>query len=298
MEVACGQCLGCRLDRARMWAVRIVHESSLHEFDGGNCFITLTYRDKAECTEKELRKRYYINDDWSLVKDDFQRFMKRLRKARNGQKIRFFHVGEYGNVCKHKLTIDDCQFCTVGRPHYHACLFNCSFTDLYAVGQHNGIIHYASDELAAIWKHGFVQVGELNYQSAGYVARYVLKKVTGNNAEESYMNIDADGCAVFVLPEYATMSRRPGIGKAWFDEFGSDVFPRDEVPVPGAGVFKKVPRYYDDLLAAKQPEVYLQVKNLREIFRREHFREYSTDRLADKQKVKKAQLNFLKRGLS
>ncbi len=298
MEVACGQCLGCRLDRARMWAVRIVHESSLHEFDGGNCFITLTYRDEADCTEKQRANGYFIPQDWSLCKKHFQDFMKRLRKARNGQKIRFFHVGEYGNICKHKFTIDDCQFCTVGRPHYHACLFNCSFDDLYAVGQHNGIIHYASDELERIWKFGFVQVGELNFQSAGYVARYVLKKVTGHNAEESYMNIDRDGSAVFVLPEYATMSRRPGIGKTWFDKYGTDVFPSDEIPVPGAGVFKKVPRYYDDLLAAKQPEVYLEIKNLREIFRREHFREYSSDRLADKHKVKKAQLNFLKRGLS
>ena len=40
MEVACGQCLGCRLDRSRMWAIRIVHEASLHD---DNCFLTLTY---------------------------------------------------------------------------------------------------------------------------------------------------------------------------------------------------------------------------------------------------------------
>ena len=52
MEVACGQCLGCRLDRSRMWAMRIVHESSLYD---DNCFITLTYRDRKECSVSQLR---------------------------------------------------------------------------------------------------------------------------------------------------------------------------------------------------------------------------------------------------
>ena len=39
MEVACGQCLGCRLDHSRMWAIRIVHEAMLYD---ENSFITLT----------------------------------------------------------------------------------------------------------------------------------------------------------------------------------------------------------------------------------------------------------------
>ena len=60
MEVACGQCLGCRLDRSRMWAMRIVHESSLHESTGGNSFITLTYRDKLKCDKKQLAAGYHI----------------------------------------------------------------------------------------------------------------------------------------------------------------------------------------------------------------------------------------------
>lgn len=68
MEVPCGQCLGCRLDRARMWTSRIIHEASLHEYDHGNSFVTLTYDDKN------------LPNNWSLDKRHFQLFMKRLRK--------------------------------------------------------------------------------------------------------------------------------------------------------------------------------------------------------------------------
>ena len=105
MEVACGQCLGCRLDRSRMWATRIVHESSLHELDGGNCFVTLTYRDPVECSPGQLKEGLHVPSDWSLHKEHFQKFMKRLRKAFAPQKIRFYMCGEYGNVCKHGIDL-------------------------------------------------------------------------------------------------------------------------------------------------------------------------------------------------
>jgi hypothetical protein len=94
MEVACGQCLGCRLDRSRMWAMRIVHESELHRDDHGSCFVTLTYRPMNQATAEQIEKGYHIPDDWSLVKAHFQKFMKRLRKAHPGQKIKYYHAGE------------------------------------------------------------------------------------------------------------------------------------------------------------------------------------------------------------
>ena len=94
VDVPCGQCIGCRLERSRQWAVRCMHEASLYE---NNCFITLTYNED------------HIPSDGSLKKDHFQKFMKRLRK-KFGAGIRFFHCGEYG--------------AELSRPHYHAILFN------------------------------------------------------------------------------------------------------------------------------------------------------------------------------
>jgi hypothetical protein len=300
MEVACGQCLGCRLDHSRMWAMRIVHEASLHELDGGNCFITLTYRDELECTDEQLRDGLHVPVDWSLHKSHFQKFMKRLRKRFAPQKIRFFHAGEYGDTCEHGLSVTSgggCPLCNVGRPHYHACLFNCTFPDLEAYGSSNGELRYTSKMLEDIWGYGFVDVGELNFATAAYTARYIMKKVTGQRADDHYMKIDLDGVARWVEPEYVTMSRNPGIGKEWYDKYKDDVFPSDEVPVPGSGVFKKVPRYYETILKEEDPISLEEIKAIRKKFYEENESEYSPQRLMDKYKVKKAQVEMLRRKL-
>ena len=42
MTIPCGQCIGCRLEKARQWAIRCVHESKMWEH---NSFVTLTYND-------------------------------------------------------------------------------------------------------------------------------------------------------------------------------------------------------------------------------------------------------------
>jgi hypothetical protein len=289
MDVACGSCLGCRLDRSRVWAMRIVHESTMYEYGNGNSFVTLTYSDDA------------VPEDWSLRKSDFQKFMKRLRKA-YPQKIRYFHCGEYGNKCKHieawetDRTVKDCPGCDVGRPHYHACLFNISFTDLEPVGMRNSVVYYTSGELQKFWPHGHVQVGELTFESAAYVARYVLKKINGIEQENWYAVTDDNGEVRQVEPEYCSMSLKPGIGAEWYERFKTDIFPSDEVPVPGSGVFKKVPRYYESLLEREDEGLLEEVKALRQAFRAAHEDEYSPERLMQKYKVKKAQVGMLKRG--
>ena len=65
VEFACGQCIGCRIERSRQWAIRCVHEAQLYE---ANCFITLTYAPE------------HLPKNGSLVLEHFQKFMKRLRK--------------------------------------------------------------------------------------------------------------------------------------------------------------------------------------------------------------------------
>ncbi len=296
MEVACSQCLGCRLDRSRMWAMRIAHEASLHEHSGGNCFVTLTYRDRAECDDEQLRNGYFIPEDWSLHKSHFQLFMKRLRKQL-ANKIRFFHCGEYGNRCKHGIDLErvGCPLCQLGRPHYHACLFNVCFGDLEQYTQINGQPRYTSRMLSRIWKYGFVDVGELNFESAAYVARYCLKKVNGLNADTHYYASDMVGEVTFLEPEYCTMSRRPGIGKAWFDEYKDDLFPSDEVPVPGSGVFKGMPRYYEELFKKEDPIGLEEIKEIRKAFMEAHGGDFTPERLMAKYRVKKAQVTQLKR---
>jgi len=43
LALPCGRCIGCRLERARQWSVRVMHEASLYE---ENCFVTLTYSEE------------------------------------------------------------------------------------------------------------------------------------------------------------------------------------------------------------------------------------------------------------
>ena len=249
LTVACGQCLGCRTDRALMWAVRIVHESTLHQDHYGNCFVTLTYRDKHDCTPDELRNGYHVPDDFSLNKKHFQDFIKRLRK-RYPQRIRYFHCGEYGDKTQ--------------RPHYHACLFNIDFQDSIVWKQEQGITTYESKALNNAWPYGFATLGELNYETAAYTARYILKKITGERAHDHYLRNDEYGVAYWLQPEYVTMSLKPGIGYDFYAKYSSDIFPADLSAVPGKGVIHKVPRYYQTLLERSDPKTLELVKQLRQ----------------------------------
>lgn len=268
LDLPCGQCVGCRLERSRQWAIRCMHEASLYD---RNCFLTLTYDQK------------HLPSDGSLHLEHFQLFMKRLRKKYGSSKenpIRFYHCGEYGE-----------QF---ARPHYHALLFNHDFEDKRYFSERNGNRVYTSDSLSDLWKEGFSVIGDVTFESAAYVARYVMKKVTGEKAEEHYGSR---------RPEYTTMSRRPGIGKLWFDKFRSDVYPRDGVIVRGR--LTRPPRYYDRQLELVDPSTMALLKIKRES--NEHFVEdvyngkvliesdSSMRRLAVKNEVKLAQISSLRR---
>lgn len=296
MKVACGQCLGCRLDRSRTWALRMMHEAQSSEHQYGHSFVTLTYRDKNASTPAERARGKHISDNWSLDKTHVQKFLKRLRKSRPGDRIKYYHCGEYGYTCRHGINLKDggwCPLCKVGRPHYHMILFNCEFNDKEPHDQKGDQTYYTSPELEELWGYGFVDVGDLTLQSAGYTARYCLKKVTGINAEDHYKQIQPDGTIENLEPEYATMSN--GIGKDWYQRFKNDVFPSGEVPVPGGGIDRKVPRYYDEILREEDPGLYELVKGQRKEHALENPEEYAPDRLFDRYRVKRAQIGTLQR---
>lgn len=300
-EVSCRGCLGCRLDNARVWSTRIVHEAALHESLGGNCFVTLTYREKSDCTPEQLEKGQHLPEDYSLNKSDIQRFFKRLRKRLSRhtspelRKIKYFQVGEYGTTCMHNidLTIADCPFCKLGRPHHHAMLFNFEPWDVQPIGQINGVTQWTSPYLEEIWGHGFVHVGDLNYQSAQYVTRYALKKITGPKSDHHYEHLTLEGELVYRMPEYRTHSMN--LGNEWYEKYKSDFWPSDEVTVPGLGVIKKVPDCYTKLLKESDPFAHEEVLAKRVEYRSKNASDFTPQRLMDKYKVKKASL-ALKKG--
>jgi len=257
IQVPCGQCIGCRLERSRQWAIRCVHEAYGSE---DNAFITLTYASE------------HLPPGGSLQKNHFQKFMKRLRKAISPKKVRFFHCGEYGEQN--------------ARPHYHACLFGYDFPDkiLYTIRDECRL--YRSPMLEKLWPNGFSTVGDVTFESAAYVARYITKKITGDLAEKHYQGRE---------PEYTTMSRRPGIGKNWYSEFNTDVFPSDEIVLRGK--IMRPPRFYDKQLEAENPQLYEKIKVDRKAQALQNAADNTAARLAVKETCKIAQFKLLKRGL-
>lgn len=246
LMLPCGHCIGCFKERSRAWAIRIMHEAKMHE---RNCFITLTYDDE------------HLPMYGSLRYEDFQNFMKRLRKKFSVFDVelmayvpRFFMCGEYGE----KLS----------RPHYHACLFGIDFTDKEIIRGGKSPLH-SSASLSALWPFGFASVGSLSFASARYVAAYCTKKFYGSGADEHYQRVIPEtGEVVNVLPEFGHCSLKPGIGAFWYEKFARDVFPHDRVVINGSQA--PPPRYYLKKLKCSDSVLYDEIKRKREQATHEH----------------------------
>jgi len=284
--VSCGYCIGCKLKRARTWAIRAMHEASLHT---RNCFITLTYSDK------------HLPEYSSLRLADFQLFMKRLRR-KFGENIRYLHCGEYGEK--------------YGRPHYHALLFNLDFSDRIPFKKKNGHIQYVSDTLTERWGLGHAVVGDLTYESAAYVSRYTTKKnlrdyrLVGNSETPTRrelprrekinllrdLSMNGHTPQIVKEQEYITMSRRPGLGRGWLEKFKNDVYPDDFV-LKGNQKFQP-PRYYDHVFELDNPEQFDKIKNARKQKAKQNACETTPERLAVKERLQYKRLEYLKRDLT
>lgn len=266
LTLPCGQCAGCRLERSRQWAMRCMHEASMHE---KNAYVTLTYND------------FNLPPKRSLDYTDFQGFMRRLRYEYG--KVRFYMCGEYGEEN--------------WRPHFHACLFGLDFDDkVYFRKSPSGHDLFRSRRLEALWPYGFSSVGAVTFESAAYIARYIMKKVTGDLAQVHYRYVDPDtGECSERVPEFNRMSLKPGIGASWLDKYETDVYPSGRVVVRGAEGM--APRYYDKRFKKLKPEVFESIAFKRERDARLRFLDNTDERLAVKEKVRLAAISSLKRKL-
>lgn len=211
-----------------------------------------------------------------------RKLRKTLRKRRGLQgKIRFYMCGEYGDE--------------LGRPHYHICLFGEDFReDRYEWRHRKEFTYWRSPTLEEHWPHGNSEIGALTIESAAYVARYVMKKMTGKKADDHYMKIDPlTGERYWLPPEFSVMSRRPGIGADWFKDFSQDVYPGDYVIHKGRKL--KPPRYYDKLLKLVDEQLLEDIQNARAAGI--NHSDNTPARLAVREDVVKAKLAFTKRNL-
>ncbi len=274
LRLPCGQCVGCRLDRARQWATRIMHETTLHQ---KNSFITLTYDDN--------NLPGSTPGIGTLQHADFQKFFKRLRRrleyhTGTSSNLRYYMAGEYGT--------------TFGRPHFHAILFGYDFPDkeLWKRTPSNSLI-YRSKELESLWPFGYSSIGDVTFESASYVARYVMKKITGDDADWHYSYTELETGEIHQLePEYAQMSRRPGIGKGWLEKYHSDVYPHDFVEIRGK--LAPPPKYYDKIIQTMTNKYeWDEILDKRQKRAKLNPADKTRERLLVKEKVQKAKLQKL-----
>lgn len=213
-----------------------MHEASLYQ---DNAFLTLTYSPE------------WLPPFGSLDRRAFPLFMKRLRKSIEPRKVRYLHAGEYGS--------------RFGRPHYHAVLFGYDFPDKAQWSERNGFPVWRSSALAELWPFGQAELGTVTFESIAYVARYVCKKVTGLAAKPHYEVMDEDGVLHDREPEYMTMSRRPGIGRPWFDRYGAECYSSGAGGVLVRGQLMRPPRYYDTLEEERDPAQLERVQHERQL---------------------------------
>lgn len=187
IEIPCGQCIGCRVQRQQMWAFRCLAEASMHR---DNWFVTLTYAPE------------HLPANGSLCHRDWQLFAKRVRK-RLGP-FRYLMCGEYGE--------------TTFRPHYHALMFGLGVADLEPHSVRRGFRVYRSAALQSLWGKGLCELGSVTAQSARYCASYVLK-----DAPAPELLDQATGEVMQLVPPYGRMSLRPGLGDAWIRRYYPEV---------------------------------------------------------------------------
>lgn len=234
--VPCGKCIGCRLDYSRQWANRIMLECKERPIN--TCwFVTLTYN------PENLPINQVINEETgevitgnTLVKEHLSKFMKDLRRYREyhykESGIKFFGCGEYGSD---KNT---------ARPHYHIAIMGMLLDPMELKpykDTENGRL-WIWEEGAKIWNKGYVVIGRLEWDSAAYVARYIMKKQKGPAAENYYTS-------KAIIPEFVNMSRRPGIAREYYEKHKDDIYRNDKIVLTsGHDVIEaKPPKYYDKL---------------------------------------------------
>lgn len=228
----CRHCVGCRLDKSREWANRILMEQQYHQ---ESWFLTLTYDDEhlPPAFPVDPATGEILSIHATLVKSDLQKFFKRLRYF--GQKVSYYSCGEYGSQTY--------------RPHYHCIIFGLHLTDLKPLKKNfSGSQYFTSEFISKCWPFGIHVLGSVTFQSSAYVARYTMKKATHGISKDYY---DKAG----IEPEFQTISSRPAIGRRFYDDH-KDMFKYDTfyIATPDGGIRATMPEYFRKLQRKDDPK--------------------------------------------
>lgn len=249
LQLPCGRCVGCRLDKSREWANRGMLELKYHD---SAYFCTFTYDDA------HVPVGYAVDPltgeafpAQTLVPRDFTLLMKRIRRRFESDTIRFLGCGEYGRESM--------------RPHYHAILYGLHLNDLEFYKQNfQGDVYYNSPSLSSCWCDsngvdiGYVVVAPVTWETIAYVARYNVKKRHNFSADE-YRKLGME-------PEFVRMSRRPGLGRQYFDDHEDEIFKYEfiNLSTEKKGLKFRPPKYFERLYEERHPHALDALKKTRQ----------------------------------
>lgn len=207
--VGCGRCVPCLRKKQVDWCFRLNKELNN---SSTACFLTLTYDDK---------NAPFSEGGYSLLRKDFQDFMKRLRKHANTTKIKYYACGEYGDK--------------TDRPHYHAIVFN--------------LPRPFEKFLNKAWKLGHIHIGTVTEASIFYTTKYALKGLRRKKAWD-YDELGRE-------PEFQLMSN--GLGISYNKEPIIDYLRTNgtKLLTMQGGVKKTLPRYYIEKMFTDPTELSL-----------------------------------------
>lgn len=198
----CGQCLFCRINKKREWISRLLLEAASHE---QNQFWTLTYEDGRLPTvhapigsagAREAYLRQSLSGRHVPVAEQPGTLFKPdlanffKRFRKSVSDLRYYAVGEYGEKR--------------GRPHYHVLAFG---------------VAVDTPTLQKTWGLGAVHIGDVESASINYCVEYALK----TDKAQSLIDLRRQ-------PEFAVMSRNPGIGSYAVGEFRKSILRSPPLP--------------------------------------------------------------------
>lgn len=229
--VPCGKCPMCLKRRAKEWSFRLKEELKVAT---SAAFLTLTYQSPP----------LSFNGEATLRKKHVQDFLKRLRKARPVDGIRYYACGEYGTRFQ--------------RPHYHMILYNLNLQKLkHPTWLLEKWLAGNQDESVK----GFIHIGNVQMASIHYVTGYMQKgkfepqhELDDRDPEFSLMSKNLGSCHLGELveaPSPVNPSRSRGYINLHMDK--KKYYIDDErlfCRMPGGYVIP-LPRYYRDKLFSR-----------------------------------------------
>lgn len=157
IKVPCGTCYACQSNKRSSWMFRNTVELQYSE---SAFFCTLTYNDAAL-----LGLPFHGSSNLRMpLKYHYQRWLKRLRKALQPAKVRYFLCHEYGDESL--------------RPHYHVILYldrSISLTEMRKL-------------ISDTWTNGNIQCDFVTPARIHYLSKYVTKQF--RNVKSSGRSVD------------------------------------------------------------------------------------------------------------